>query len=248
MDISSYYSVDEKFVQELFLLQSELVKLQKYVAENKIRIAIIFEGRDAAGKGAAIRRFTQFLNPQNFDTIALGKPTEVERGQWYFQRYVSKLPDAGEMVFFDRSWYNRAVVEPVMGFCSTQQYELFMKQVVDFEKMLVDDGIILVKFWYSIDSFNQQMRIQKRINSPLEKWKVSPVDLAAQEKWEQFSKYKEKMFEVTSTSFSPWINIKGLERENMRIQSMLYVLSLIEYDNKSEAINTFDPLIVNKLR
>lgn len=229
----SYYSISELYIDELFLLQSELVKFQKHVAENKLRVAVIFEGRDAAGKGAAVRRFTQFLNPRHYRAIALGKPTKRERGQWYFQRYIKKLPNAGEIIFFDRSWYNRAVVEPVMGFCTDEQYNLFMKQVVEFEKMIVEDGIILVKFWFSININEQQKRIQKRIDSPLEQWKVSPVDLAAQSKWDDFTKYKEVMFKRTSTSQSPWVNIVGEEREFMRIQAMRHVLSLLDYPNKS---------------
>ena len=236
MDISKYYKVEDEYIDELFFLQSELVKLQKYVSDQGLRLAIIYEGRDAAGKGAAIARFTQFLNPQHYRAVALGKPTPEEKGQWYFQRYIHRLPNAGEIVFFDRSWYNRAVVEPAMGFCTSDQYAKFMRQVNVFEDLIVDDGIVLVKLWFSIDSAGQQFRIQKRLNSPLEKWKVSPVDLAAQEKWEDFTKYKEMMFEKTNTDYAPWIIVHGTKREYMRIQAMRYILSLYDYDDKSDKV------------
>ncbi|GLR16951.1 polyphosphate kinase 2 [Portibacter lacus] len=233
MDIRNYYNVNEKFIDELFLLQSELLKLQKHINDEKLRLAILFEGRDTAGKGAAIARFTQFLNPQSYRMVALKKPTALEKRQWYFQRYLKRLPNAGEMIFFDRSWYNRAVVEPAMGFCTKSQYELFMKQVTDLEEMLVDDGMKIVKFWFSIDSIAQKNRIQKRMDSPLERWKVSPVDLAAQDKWSDFTKYKLAMFERTNTDKSPWVIVKGEEREYMRIQAMRYILSLYDYADKS---------------
>jgi polyphosphate kinase 2 len=233
IDINKYYNVSSEYIDELFLLQSELVKLQKYISDKKLRLAIIFEGRDTAGKGAAIARFTQFLNPQYYQAVALGKPTKRERGQWYFQRYIKRLPNAGEMVFFDRSWYNRAVVEPVMGFCTSDQYEQFMLQVGTFENMIINDGIVLVKFWFSIDSIAQKSRIQNRLESPLERWKVSPVDLAAQEKWEEFTKYKEAMFHHSHSNLSPWVIVSGAEREYMRIQAMRYILSLFDYEGKS---------------
>jgi len=236
MNIANYYNVDDKYIKELFLLQSELVKLQKHISDNKLRLAVIFEGRDTAGKGAAIARFTQFLNPQHYQAVALGKPTKRERGQWYFQRYIKRLPNAGEMVFFDRSWYNRAVVEPAMGFCTDDQYKQFIDQVGSFENMIIDDGIVLVKFWFSIDSIAQKNRIQKRIDSPLERWKVSPVDLAAQDKWEDFTKYKNAMCESTSSIKSPWIIVKGDEREYMRIEAMKYILSLFDYLDKSDLV------------
>jgi len=240
MEISKYYSVRTEFIEELYLLQSELVKLQKYISDHKLRLAILFEGRDTAGKGAAIARFTQFLNPQHYQSVALGKPTKREKGQWYFQRYIKRLPNAGEIVFFDRSWYNRAVVEPVMGFCKEHQYEQFMNQVGNFENMIIEDGIMLVKFWFSIDSIAQKNRIQNRLESPLEIWKVSPVDLAAQEKWEDFTKYKEAMFAGSHSDKSPWIIVKGDKREYMRIQAMRYILSLFDYDNKSTEIKLPD--------
>lgn len=241
IDISKYYQVEDQFIPELFLLQSELVKLQKHIADEKLRLAVIFEGRDTAGKGAAIARFTQFLNPQHYQVVALGKPTPREKGQWYFQRYTKRLPNEGEIVFFDRSWYNRAVVEPAMGFCTPEQYQLFQRQVNPYEEMLVDDGIRLVKFWFSIQSITQANRIRKRLESPLERWKVSPVDLAAQDKWEEFTQYKLAMFQNSHTEKSPWIQVKGDVREFMRIQAMRYILSLYEYPDKSPDVQLPDP-------
>ncbi len=234
--IEEFYQVNPKYIEELYLLQVELLKLQKHIADHQLRLAILFEGRDAAGKGSAIFRFSQFLNPRNYRSVALGKPTKTEGGQWYFQRYIKRLPNAGEMVFFDRSWYNRAVVEPVMGFCTSEQYQLFMQQVNLFEKLLIEDGILLVKFWFSINIEEQKERIQKRLDTPLIRWKVSPVDLAAQEKWESFTHYKNAMFEHTHTEMSPWLIIRGSTREDGRIQAMRHILSLIDYDDKSSKI------------
>lgn len=234
--IEEFYQVDPQYIEELYFLQVELLKLQKHIHERKMRLAIIFEGRDTAGKGAAIFRFSQFLNPREYRIVALGKPSEVEKGQWYFQRYIQELPNEGEIVFFDRSWYNRAVVEPVMGFCSLEQHERFMASVPSLERMLVEDGIILVKFWFSINMQQQRERIKERIENPLKHWKVSPVDLAAQEKWEEFTRYKTAMFDRTHTKYAPWINIMGKTREESRIQAMRYVLTLIDYEDKSNAL------------
>lgn len=239
--IEEYYQVDSRYIEELYVLQVELLKLQKHINENDLRLAILFEGRDTAGKGAAIFRFSQFLNPRAYRIIALGKPSEIERKQWYFQRYLKALPNAGEIVFFDRSWYNRAVVEPVMGFCEPEQYELFMGQVSNLEKMLVDDGIILVKFWFSIDVQQQKQRIKERQESPLKRWKVSPVDLAAQEKWDEFTYYKNKMFDLTHTEFAPWVVIRGRTREESRIHAMRYLLSLVPYPDRSGELQPPDP-------
>lgn len=248
MDISNYYNVNESYIEELFLLQSELVKLQMHISKHKLRLAILFEGRDTAGKGAAIARFTQFLNPQHYKSVALGKPSSREKKQWYFQRYIKRLPNAGEMVFFDRSWYNRAVVEPVMGFCTEQQYELFMNHVIHVERMLIEDGIKIVKFWFSISNEGQKNRIQKRLDSPLERWKVSPVDLAAQDKWEDFTKYKEAMFLNTHLEGSPWIIVRGESREMMRIQAMRYILSLYDYEGKSDQVLPPDDDMIMRFR
>lgn len=238
--IEEHYQINEKFIPELYLLQVEMVKLQKYISENRLRLLILFEGRDTAGKGSAIFRFTQFLNPREYRVVALGKPSETQRGQWYFQRYLKELPNAGEIVFFDRSWYNRGVVEPVMEFCTDDQYRLFMKQVNSVEKMLVDDGILVVKFWFSIEYDTQAERIQERLMSPLKRWKVSPVDLAAQEKWNEFTRYKLEIFNKTHTLDCPWIIIKCEEREYARIQAMRYILSLVQYTDKSDEIQKPD--------
>jgi len=234
--IEEFYQVNPKYIEELYFLQVELLKLQKHIKEKEMRMAILFEGRDTAGKGAAIFRFTQFLNPREYKTVALGKPTRVQKGQWYFQRYLKELPNMGEITFFDRSWYNRAVVEPAMSFCNEKQYQQFMEQVPVLEKMLIDDGVILIKFWFSIDRIQQSQRIQERIENPLKQWKVSPVDLAAQNKWEEFTQYKNLMFEKTSTDYSPWINIKSPSREESRIQAMRYVLSVVDYADRSEKL------------
>jgi len=234
--IQEFYQVDARYIDELYFLQVELLKLQKHITEQGLRLAIFFEGRDTAGKGAAIFRFTQFLNPREYRVVALGKPTEQEKGQWYFQRYLKEFPNAGEIVFFDRSWYNRAVVEPVMEFCSENQYQRFMQQVPMLEKMLVDDGVIIIKFWFSIDKKEQDKRIQERIESPLKHWKVSPVDLAAQSKWDSITDHKKTMFKQTSTDYSPWINVQSPVREESRIQAMRYVLSLFDYTDRSEKL------------
>ena len=231
--LEDFYQIDTKYIEELYFLQVELLKLQKHISDHKLRMSILFEGRDTAGKGSAIARFSQFLNPNNYRSIALGKPTKKEKGQWYFQRYIKRLPNAGEMVFFDRSWYNRAVVEPVMGFCSDEQYYLFIQQAPLFEKMIINDGILLVKLWFSIQQTEQKVRIQERLDTPLIRWKVSPVDLAAQEKWEDFTYYKNKMFEHTHSNKSPWIIVRGDTREDARIHAMRYVLGLLDYEGKS---------------
>jgi polyphosphate kinase 2 len=234
--IREFYQVEVKYIEDLYFLQTELLKLQRHVDKHKLRIAIFFEGRDTAGKGSAIARFTQFLNPRTYRTVALDKPTKTEQGQWYFQRYFKRLPDEGQLVFFDRSWYNRALVEPVMGFCTDTQHQLFMGQVNLVEKMLVDDGVTLIKFWFSIKVEDQKKRIEERINTPLIQWKVSPVDLAAQAKWEEFTAYKNAMFERTHTEHSPWLIVRGNDREDSRIQSMRYMLSMIDYDDKSAGL------------
>lgn len=243
--IADFYQLDPQYVDEIYALQIELLKMQMHIVESNLRLAIFFEGRDAAGKGSAIARFTQYLNPQHFTSIALGKPTELERGQWYFQRHLKRLPNAGKIAFFDRSWYNRAVVEPVMGFCTKDEYQRFMQQVNSVESMLVDDGIKLVKLWFSIDSIEQALRIQERLNTPLIRWKVSSVDLAAKEKWEDFSSYKAEMFRRTSSPHAPWMIVKGSSREDSRIQAMKYVLSLYDYPDKNVKICSPDPTKVS---
>ncbi len=235
-----------QYEEELKKLQIELVKLQQWVQKNNKRVAIIFEGRDAAGKGGSIRRFTEHLNPRSMRTVALSKPTEVEQGQWYFRRYIKQLPNPGEIVFFDRSWYNRAVVEPVMGFCTKKQYKQFMVQVPEFEHMLYESGIDIIKFWFSISKEEQQKRFDSRLKNPLKRWKFSPVDQKGQEMWDDYTYYKEQMFSKTHTSYCPWIVVKTNNKLQARLESMRYVLSKFEYNNKDEASTSLlpDPNIV----
>lgn len=253
LDIISRKNVDINKVEnklfyenELRKLQIELVKLQQWISKNKKRVAIIFEGRDAAGKGGNIRRFTEHLNPRSTRLVALTKPTDVERGQWYFRRYIKEFPNPGEMVFFDRSWYNRAVVEPVMGFCTEAQYREFMVQVPEFEHMLYEDGLVLIKFWFSISKEEQLSRFNARLETPLKRWKFSPVDRKGQELWDSYSHYKEQMFSKTHTSYSPWITIKANDKKVARLECIRYVLSQFDYDGKDEALTTLlpDPNIV----
>lgn len=224
-----------EYAKELEKLQIELVKMQRWVQEKRKRVAIIFEGRDAAGKGGTIRRFTQHLNPRAMRVVALPVPTEEEQGQWYFQRYIKQLPNRGEIVFFDRSWYNRAVVEPVNGFCTQEQYERFMRQVPEFEHMLFEDGVILIKFWFSISKGEQVRRFSTRAKNPLKQWKISPVDGRAQKLWEVYTNYKEIMFSRTHTTFSPWIIVKANNKRKARLESMRYVLSTLDYDGQDTA-------------
>ncbi|OEK08948.1 polyphosphate kinase 2 [Flavivirga aquatica] len=219
---------------EYISLQTEMVWLQQHIKETNQRVIILFEGRDTAGKGGAIMRFIRFLNPRLFKVVALSKPTEIESEQWYFQRYIEHLPGPGQIVLFDRSWYNRAVVEPVMGFCSKEQHELFNKQVIQLESMLIEDGIHMFKFWFSINAQEQKKRLDDRIHNPLKQWKLSSVDAEAQSKWEQFTKYKEKMFQNTSTQNSPWIIINGNEREIARKEAMRCVIDKLDYNKKGD--------------
>ncbi len=230
-----------RYEDELRALQAELVNLQQWVAKKKLRVAILFEGRDAAGKGGAIKRFTEHLNPRSMRIVALSKPTEEERGQWYFRRYIKELPNPGEIVFFDRSWYNRAVVEPVMGFCTKRQYNKFMVQVPGFEHMLYEDGAIVIKFWFSISKEEQKKRFDSRMQNPLKKWKFSPVDMKGQQLWNKYTKYKEQMFSKTHTTFSPWIIVKTNDKKTARLESIRYVLSMFDYIGKSKAKTTLLP-------
>ncbi|MDE1207307.1 polyphosphate kinase 2 [Tenacibaculum larymnensis] len=234
------------YEEELRKLQIELVKLQRWIAKNKKRVAVIFEGRDAAGKGGSIRRFMEHMNPRSTRLVALNKPTEVEKGQWYFQRYIKELPNPGEIVFFDRSWYNRAVVEPVMGFCTDDQYQNFLVQVPEFEHMLYEDGVVVIKFWLSISKDEQLRRFNSRNNNPLKRWKFSPVDKRGQELWDRYSYYKNEMFSKTHTAYSPWIVVKTNNKKEARVECMRHVLSQFDYEGKEEAqtILTPDPNIV----
>ncbi|MDE2639879.1 MAG: polyphosphate kinase 2 [Chloroflexota bacterium] len=229
------------YAHDLKLLQIELVKLQRWVQEEDRRLTILFEGRDAAGKGGTIRRFIEHLNPRAMRVVALPKPTADESGQWYFQRYMRQLPNQGEIVFFDRSWYNRAVVEPVNGFCTADEYERFMRQVPEFEHMLIEDGVDLVKFWFSISKDVQTARFSSRRTNPLKQWKLSPLDARAQELWDDYTRYKEMMFARTHTSFSPWIIVQANVKEAARLESIRYVLSQFEYPGKADARTSLIP-------
>lgn len=221
------------YERELNQLQFLLLKLQNRVIEEKKRVLVIFEGRDTAGKGGTISRVVEKLNPKKYKVVALSKPTEKEQGQWYFQRYFKHLPNAGEMVFFDRSWYNRAVVEPVFGFCSDEQHESFMKQVLGVEKLLQDDGIVLVKIFLSISKEEQFERLEDRKNNPMKHWKIGGLDKQAQEKWEVYSHYIEKMLSQTGTQDSPWIEIKTDKKKAARLEAMKYVINQFQPKDKS---------------
>ncbi len=239
---------NQRYVEELKLLQVELVNLQRWVAKKRMRVAVIFEGRDAAGKGGSIKRFTEHLNPRSMRVVALSKPTEVEQGQWYFRRYIKELPNPGEIVFFDRSWYNRAVVEPVMGFCDKKQYQEFMLQVSEFEHMLYEDNMVLIKFWFSISKDEQQRRFSSRLKNPLKRWKFSPVDMKGQELWDKYTHYKEQMFSKTHTPFSPWIIVKTDDKRTARLESIRHMLSVFDYPGKgsSKAVLLPDPNVIVK--
>ncbi len=231
---------------ELLELQAELVNLQKHIAEKKMRVVVIFEGRDAAGKGGAIKRFKEHLNPRASRVVALTKPTEVEKGQWYFRRYIKALPNPGEIVFFDRSWYNRAVVEPVMDFCTKEQYKKFIVQVPEFEHLLYEDNLKIIKFWFSISKSEQKKRFDARLQNPLKRWKFSPVDMQGQQLWDEYTHYKKQMFSKTHTNFSPWIIVKTNDKKQARLESMRYVLSLFDYEGKGTAKTAIlpDPNII----
>lgn len=212
-------------------LQEELIKLQQWVEVEGEKLVVIFEGRDAAGKGGAIRRITQHLNPREFNVVALSKPTDEEKNQWYFQRYIKNLPRNGQITFFDRSWYNRAVVEPVNGFCTQNDYEVFMNQVNEFEKMIIDSGIRVVKFYFSISKDEQSRRFEDIKSSPVKKWKFSKVDEAALELWEDYTQYKNKMFDKTNTEIAPWIIIKANKKSKARVEVIEKLLELVPYKN-----------------
>jgi polyphosphate kinase 2 len=231
----------QHYLKELAFLQMELVKLQQWISKENKRLAIIFEGRDAAGKGGSIKRFKEHLNPRSMRVVALAKPNEIEKGQWYFRRYIKELPNPGEIVFFDRSWYNRAVVEPVMGFCTQPEYDTFMRQVPEFEHMLYEDGVTLVKFWFSISKEEQNKRFEDRRNNPLKQWKLSPVDEKGQMMWDSYTHHKEEMFSKTHNSFSPWIIVKTNNKLEARLESIRYVLSLFDYEGKDEARTILAP-------
>ena len=225
-----------KYEARLKSLQEELIKLQNWVTENEEKVVVIFEGRDAAGKGGAIRRITQHLNPREFRVVALPKPTEEEIGQWYFQRYINQLPRKGRIVFFDRSWYNRAVVEPVNDFCTQEEYSIFMDQVNDFERMIVTSGTRLIKFYFSISKDEQEKRFEEIKSTPTKKWKYSAVDQRALELWDDYTKYKDRMFSETNTEIVPWIIIKANRKTVARIETIEHLLRIIPYKPKDENV------------
>lgn len=230
-----------KYKEELEYLQLELLKFQNWVIKHKKRVVIIFEGRDAAGKGGSIRRFARYLNPRNMRIVALNKPTDIEQGQWYFRRHVKELPNPGQIVLFDRSWYNRAVVEPVMGFCTEDEYQQFLQQVPEFEHMLYEDGVHIIKLWFSITKDQQKKRFDSRKMDPLKQWKLSPVDEKSQDLWDDYTHYKEAMFSRTHTNFAPWTIVKTNTKKQARLESIRYVLSQFDYKGKGKAKTNIYP-------
>lgn len=242
-----YKMLRRDYERQKFALQTELLKLQSWVKEANQRLVILFEGRDAAGKGGTIKRFMEHLNPRGARVVALEKPSEVERGQWYFQRYIEHLPTTGEIVMFDRSWYNRAGVERVMGFCSDQEYSEFLRQAPEFERNLVRSGIHLIKFWFSVSREEQRRRFKERKVHPLKQWKLSPIDLASLDKWDDYTGAKEAMFFATDTADSPWTVIKSDDKKRARLNAMRYVLHSLPYKDKDIArIGRVDDLLVGR--
>jgi len=236
--MSGKKKLDRKSYEEaLFGLQLELVKLQEWVRNEELRVVVIFEGRDAAGKGGVIKRITQHLNPRVCRTVALPVPTEREKSQWYFQRYIAHLPAAGEIVLFDRSWYNRAGVERVMGFCSDEEYEEFLRSCPEFERMLVRSGILLIKYWFSISDEEQERRFQSRLKEPHKRWKLSPIDIESRSRWMEYSKAKDHMFAYTDIKQAPWYVVNSDVKKHARLNCIAHFISLIPYqDLTPEAI------------
>jgi len=235
------------YEREKFKLQVELLKLQAWVKETGQRLVIVFEGRDAAGKGGTIKRFMEHLNPRGARVVALEKPTDTEQGQWYFQRYIQHLPSSGEIVLLDRSWYNRAGVEKVMGFCTAEEYNEFMRQAPEFERHLVRSGIHLIKFWFSVSREEQRRRFKEREGHPLKHWKLSPIDKASLDKWDDYTRAKEAMFFETDTAEAPWTVIKSDCKKRARLNAMRYILHKLPYKRKdNEQIGKLDPLLVGR--
>jgi polyphosphate kinase len=222
---------EKAYLKELARLQIELVKLQEWIKNKGLKVVIIFEGRDAAGKGGTIKRITESLNPRICRVVALGTPTEREKSQWYFQRYVAQLPAAGEMVLFDRSWYNRAGVERVMGFCTDEEYQEFLRACPEFERMLIRSGVILIKYWFSVSNEEQERRFQCRLDDPTKRWKLSPMDLESRARWIEYSKAKDEMFKFTDTKQSPWNVVNADNKERARLNTIRHLLSMIPYDD-----------------
>jgi len=242
-----YKSILRTAVYEAHMLelQRELLKAQRWIAEAGQRVVILFEGRDAAGKGGTIKRFTEHMNPRTARVVALQKPSDRERSEWYFQRYIAHLPAAGEIVMFDRSWYNRAGVERVMGFCSPNEYLEFMRQCPDLERMLVRSGITLMKFWFSVSREEQRLRFAARETDPLKQWKLSPIDRASLDKWDDYTEAKEAMFFYTDTADAPWTIVKSDDKKRARLNAMQHFLAQLPYEGKDRTIVTGpDPLIV----
>ena len=239
----------DEYELEKYRLQIELLKFQYWGQDLGLKVVIVFEGRDAAGKGGTIQRFTEHLDPRYARTVALSKPSEREQGQWYFQRYVQHLPTAGEIVMFDRSWYNRANVERVMGFCTNEEYETFMGQAPVFERMLADSGIHLTKLWFSVTRREQRTRFAIRQIDPVRRWKLSPVDLASLDRWEDYTEAKEKTFLRTDSDHAPWITIKSNDKKRGRINALRFFLNQFDYDDKdATVVHSPDPLIVRRGR
>ena len=248
MEAGRAYSAKIKnkvYLQELRDLQVEMLKLQRWVKQNGERVVMLFEGRDAAGKGGAIRRFTENINPRGARTVALTKPNDTERGQWYFQRYVAHLPTKGELVFFDRSWYNRAGVEIVMGFCSPQEYGEFFRQGPGFERSITESGTHLFKFWFTVSRQNQLARFERRKTDPLRQWKFSPVDEASLGKWDEYTKARDAMLIHTDSPAAPWIVVNSNEKKRARLESIRHVVSALDYEHKDhEVARGADPKVV----
>jgi polyphosphate kinase 2 len=224
----------QEYERELTRLQGELVKLKEWVRTTGRRVVIVFEGRDAAGKGGAIKRITEYLNPRVARTVALPAPTEREQGQWYFQRYIAHLPAAGELVLFDRSWYNRAGVEHVLGFCTPDEYRRFLHQCPIFERLLVEDGITLVKYWFSVSDEEQERRFRSRLEDPMRSWKLSPIDLESRARWVEFSHAKDEMFVHTDIPEAPWYVVEGDDKRRARLNCIAHLLSIIPYEDVIE--------------
>ena len=237
----------KQYESEKYQIQVELLKLQEWVTKNNKKVAIVFEGRDSAGKGSTIKRFTEYLNPRGFKIVALGLPTDEEKNNW-FGRYEKHLPNPGEIVFFDRSWYNRAVVEPAMGYCTEEQYTDFMNKVIPWEENLIREGVILIKFWFSITQEKQIKRFELRQQSPLKYWKFSPNDAKVLDKWEIISKFKNQMFTRTSSNQSPWVIINSNDKKIGRLNAMRYVISRINYEGKNTELGNYYPEVVNILK
>ncbi len=217
------------YISQLRRHQEELIKLQNWVIKNDEKVVVLFEGRDAAGKGGAIRRITEYINPRHFRTVALNIPSEDEKKQWFFQRYINQLPKPSEIVFFDRSWYNRAVVEPVNNFCSEKEYQIFMSQVNDFEKMIIQSNTFLIKFYFSISKEEQATRFEEIKKNPLKRWKMTPVDEKAQALWNEYSRYKNFMFKNTNTTLAPWVIIDANQKSKARLKAINHILNTIPY-------------------